>query len=93
MNIPCIAVVDTNGDPDAVPIPIPGNDDAIRAVGLFCSIIADAAIDGRGAYEKKRQEEDDKKKAAFSEATGHGSRPEKRGPETRSRGSKSGSLT
>lgn len=69
LDIPCIAIVDTNADPDAVPIPIPGNDDAIRAVGLFCEIIADAAIEGRGAFEKKHQEEEDKKKAAFAEAT------------------------
>lgn len=67
LGIPCIAIVDTNADPDAVPIPIPGNDDAIRAVALFCAIIADAAIDGRAAYDKRRQDEDDKKKAAFAE--------------------------
>lgn len=52
LHIPCIAVVDTNADPDVVPIPIPGNDDAIRAVGLFCSIIADAAIEGMAHAEK-----------------------------------------
>ncbi|GMV99328.1 MAG: 30S ribosomal protein S2 [Candidatus Hydrogenedentota bacterium] len=46
LGIPCIAVVDTNADPESVPIPVPGNDDAIRAVGLFCKIIADAAVEG-----------------------------------------------
>lgn len=54
LNIPCIAVVDTNSDPDSVPLPIPGNDDAIRAVGLFCSIIADAVIEGKTHAEKVR---------------------------------------
>jgi len=47
LNIPCIAIVDTNSDPDDVPIPVPGNDDAIRAIHLFCSVMADAVMDGR----------------------------------------------
>jgi small subunit ribosomal protein S2 len=54
VGIPCIGVVDTNADPDAVPLPVPGNDDAIRAVGLFCSIMADAVIEGRSVAEKLR---------------------------------------
>jgi small subunit ribosomal protein S2 len=57
LNIPCIAVVDTNSDPDTVPIPIPGNDDAIRAVGLFCSVMAEAVIDGKTHAEKVRADE------------------------------------
>lgn len=57
LGITCIGVVDTNADPDCVPIPIPGNDDAIRAVGLFCSVIADAAIEGRTQFEKVRAEQ------------------------------------
>ncbi len=60
LGITCIGVVDTNADPDAVPIPIPGNDDAIRAVGLFCSVIADAAIEGRTQFEKVRSEQSPK---------------------------------
>lgn len=60
IGIPCVAIVDTNSDPDAVPIPIPGNDDAIRAINLFCSIMADAALEGRMTYEKKRAEEGEK---------------------------------
>ena len=55
--IPCIAVVDTNCDPDVVPIPIPGNDDAIRAVGLFCSIVSDAVMDGRMKADKVMADE------------------------------------
>ncbi|MCH8172260.1 MAG: 30S ribosomal protein S2, partial [Proteobacteria bacterium] len=54
-----VAVVDTNSDPDAVEIPIPGNDDAIRAISLFCSLMADAVIEGRAAYEKAQAEEDE----------------------------------
>lgn len=52
LNIPCIGIVDTNSDPDMVSFPIPGNDDAIRAVGLFCSVIADAVIEGKAESEK-----------------------------------------
>lgn len=46
LKIPVIAVVDTNCDPDDIDFPIPGNDDAGRAVSLFCDLIARAAIDG-----------------------------------------------
>ncbi|HWU39144.1 MAG TPA: 30S ribosomal protein S2, partial [Candidatus Acidoferrum sp.] len=50
--IPVIAVVDTNCDPDEVDLPIPGNDDAIRAIRLITSRLADAIIEGRGAGAK-----------------------------------------
>lgn len=46
LKIPVIAVVDTNCDPDQIDFPIPGNDDAGRAVALYCDLIARAAIDG-----------------------------------------------
>ena len=52
MGIPCIGVVDTNCDPDIVPIPVPANDDAIRSVSLLCSIMADAVMEGRMRGEK-----------------------------------------
>ena len=57
LGIPCVGIVDTNCDPDAVPIPIPGNDDAIRAVQLFCSIMADAVMEGRMNMDKVRADE------------------------------------
>jgi len=47
LKIPIIAVIDTNCDPDEIDYPIPGNDDAIRAVRLMVSKIADAIIEGR----------------------------------------------
>jgi small subunit ribosomal protein S2 len=56
LGIPIVAVCDTNCDPDLIDYPIPGNDDAIRAVKLFCSIIADAVLDGKGVTSK--QDED-----------------------------------
>ncbi len=46
LNIPVIAILDSNCDPDVVDFPIPGNDDAIRAVGLLTRVIADAVADG-----------------------------------------------
>jgi len=56
MNIPVVAVLDTNADPDIVDYGIPGNDDAIRAIQLFCSTMASAALDGKGQWEKKLEE-------------------------------------
>jgi small subunit ribosomal protein S2 len=46
--IPVVAIVDTNCDPDEVDFPIPGNDDAIRAVRLITARLADAVLEGRG---------------------------------------------
>ena len=46
LNIPVIAVVDTNSDPDVVDYVIPGNDDALRAIRLFASKVSDAVIEG-----------------------------------------------
>lgn len=46
LNIPVIAIVDTNSDPDPIDYPIPANDDAARALALYCDLIADAVLDG-----------------------------------------------
>jgi small subunit ribosomal protein S2 len=46
LEIPIVAVVDSNCDPDPIDFPIPGNDDAIRAIKLFASKIADACVEG-----------------------------------------------
>jgi small subunit ribosomal protein S2 len=46
LKIPVIAILDTNSDPDGVAHPIPANDDASRAIALYCDLIARAAIDG-----------------------------------------------
>ncbi|MFI6319559.1 30S ribosomal protein S2 [Nonomuraea sp. NPDC050556] len=46
LNIPVVAILDTNCDPDEVDYPIPGNDDAIRAVGLLTRVVADAVAAG-----------------------------------------------
>ena len=47
LNIPVVAIVDTNSDPDPINYVIPGNDDALRAIRLFTSKIADAVLEGR----------------------------------------------
>ncbi|MBY8915215.1 30S ribosomal protein S2 [Nitratireductor rhodophyticola] len=46
LGIPVVAIVDSNCDPDVVDYPIPGNDDAARALALYCDLVAKAAIDG-----------------------------------------------
>ncbi|MEM6410016.1 MAG: 30S ribosomal protein S2 [Pseudomonadota bacterium] len=46
LGIPVVAVVDTNCDPDNIDFPFPGNDDAARAIVLYCNLIADAVLDG-----------------------------------------------
>jgi len=44
--IPIVAVLDSNSDPDGIDYPIPGNDDAIRAVSLYCELLSGAVLDG-----------------------------------------------
>ncbi|HSL23216.1 MAG TPA: 30S ribosomal protein S2 [Vicinamibacterales bacterium] len=57
LKIPVIGVVDTNCDPDEVDYVIPGNDDALRAIRLFASRVADAVLSGRGLREAQQAED------------------------------------
>lgn len=57
LGIPIVAIVDSNCDPDEIDYVIPGNDDAIRAIRLFASKIADACIEGRAIYEASLKED------------------------------------
>lgn len=67
LNIPIVAIVDTNGDPENIDYPIPGNDDAVRAIELFASKVSEAIIEGKKEkIEKELQEE--KKEEMPSEA-------------------------
>ncbi len=59
LGIPIIAILDTNSDPDPIDFPIPGNDDAIRAVRLITSQIAESAIQGREIFKKRSFEPSD----------------------------------
>lgn len=49
LNIPVVAILDTNCDPDGVAYPVPGNDDAARALQLYCDLVADSVLDGLAA--------------------------------------------
>jgi small subunit ribosomal protein S2 len=49
LNIPVVAILDTNCDPDGITYPIPGNDDAARALQLYCDLVADSVLDGMAA--------------------------------------------
>ncbi len=65
LKIPVVSIVDTNGDPEGIDFPIPGNDDAVRAIELFTSKITDAILEGkkkkleRELLESKADEESD----------------------------------
>jgi len=69
LGIPTVAVVDTNCDPDGINYIIPGNDDAIRAIRLLTSRIADAVLEGRQKYLERQQAMTDKSEAAIDETT------------------------
>jgi len=57
LGIPVVAVVDTNCDPDPIDFPIPGNDDAIRAIKLFTSRFADAILEGRALWDSVKKDQ------------------------------------
>ena len=67
LNIPIVAIVDTNCDPDEIDYVIPGNDDAIRAIRLVSSRMADACIAGQKQFKEKKQAEADKQEETPSE--------------------------
>ncbi len=60
MNIPIVAIVDTNGDPETIDYPIPGNDDAVRAIELFTNKVAEAILEGKKSRIEKTMLEDKK---------------------------------
>ena len=68
MNIPIIAIVDTNGDPDNLTYPIPGNDDAVRAIELFANKVADSILEGKKSRIQKGMVQE--KKAGEAAADG-----------------------
>lgn len=60
LGIPVIAIADTNSDPEAIDFPIPGNDDAIRSIKLFCDLMSDSFIKGAKEWEKVASTRKDK---------------------------------
>ena len=69
LNIPVVAMVDTNSDPDQVDVIIPSNDDAIRAVRLITAKMADAVIEGRQGEDQDAEDEAAAANANVSEDT------------------------
>ncbi len=72
LNIPVIAPLDTNCDPDLIDFPIPGNDDAIRSIQLFCREMAAAINEGKALNAESAEEEEEEaapEEAAASEET------------------------
>jgi len=59
LGIPVIAVLDTNGNPDNIDYPLPGNDDAIKAIKLFCESVSNAIAEGRAEFKKVAQDKAD----------------------------------
>ena len=68
LGIPVVAIVDTNADPDVITVPIPGNDDAIRSVGLITSALSDAIKEARMAAPSREGE--DSEAVTYSTDTG-----------------------
>lgn len=68
LNIPIVAIVDSNCDPDEINFPIPGNDDAIRAIKLIAATMANAIIDGKEILKKNEEVEQQEPQALSSEA-------------------------
>ena len=66
LKIPIVAMVDTNCDPDLIDYIIPGNDDAIRAIKLFSTKMAEAVMDGKKRFEERLQSESDKQRQAVA---------------------------
>jgi small subunit ribosomal protein S2 len=77
LGIPVISVVDTNCDPTGIDYVIPGNDDAIKSIRLFCSLVADACIEGHAKFQEKlranevQEEKEEESNAPVSRFEGH----------------------
>jgi small subunit ribosomal protein S2 len=71
LNIPVLALADTNSDPDVIDYIIPANDDAVRAIKLLVAAIADAVIEGQSMRKQEDLTEDEQaEEAAFAFQTG-----------------------
>ena len=68
LGIPIMGVVDTNGEPGDIDFVVPGNDDAIRAIDLYCRLVADACLDGAALFNARVQSQEPA--AASAEGTG-----------------------
>ena len=92
LQIPVIAIADTNADPDLLTVPIAGNDDAIRSVSLITKVIADAVIEARAIVPEetlRAAEEEESEVFTYSSDVGgaseEGDRPQRRRPRRKRR--------
>lgn len=69
LNIPIIAINDTNSDPDLIDFPIPGNDDAIRSIRIILDYLSEAIVEGAALRTKTRADKKDKSKGHQAEST------------------------
>ena len=68
LNIPIVALVDTNSDPDVIDYVIPGNDDAIKSIRLVASAVSEAILEGRSKFIKTRKTENSEPEQTTKEA-------------------------
>ena len=82
LNIPVIGIIDTNANPNEVDFPIPGNDDAIRAIQFYCELVSGAILDGMQAEIAAKGLEVASAENATAEATEEAEKPapKKRAP-------------
>jgi small subunit ribosomal protein S2 len=81
LNIPVIAILDTNCNPDGITYPIPGNDDAARAIQLYCDLMADSILDGLAAGQAASGVDLGASEAPMEPALARQLTPEAAGPE------------
>ncbi|MCJ8276963.1 MAG: 30S ribosomal protein S2, partial [Bdellovibrionales bacterium] len=72
---------DTNSDPETIEFPIPGNDDAIRSIKLFCNLVADAYAEGAKEWEQKLRTQTDKASDVAAEEKAAKEKPEAKAAE------------
>ena len=72
LGIPVVAIVDTNADPDLITVPIPGNDDAIRAVSLITNAISDVIAEARRQMPMRESGAEEGEGTTYSTETGEG---------------------
>ena len=67
LGIPIVAILDSNSNPDGIDFPIPGNDDARRAIDLYCNLIKETIVNAKKASPPKSEEEPDVTKVELKE--------------------------
>lgn len=74
LGIPIVAVVDSNCSPEGIDFPVPGNDDAIRAIQLYCELVADACLEGAEIFNERAQAQESEAPRPSEAAPGAGRR-------------------